>query len=84
MSYFRCFCQDISVHKIQGLTFKAETQSGDIEAKAVYADHSDFLSRSGEIRLGSCHRDCSIKIEEKGNVHVGKLTVLSPSILHQF
>lgn len=39
----------------------------------MYADHSDFLSRSGEIRLGSCHRDCSIKIEEKGNVHVGSL-----------
>ena len=74
---FTCvyFFKKIQAHRIQGLTFAAETDKGDIEVKAVYADSSKVMTSSGQVHLGSCHREASVCVKETGRVHIGRWIV---------
>lgn len=45
----------ISVKKLQGKKFCADTEDGDIDVKATYLLRAELTSKGGDVRLGDVH-----------------------------
>jgi len=56
-------CQSISL----------TTCNGSIEVKSLYAENSHFVTRSGNIHIGSAHRNVNVTNSQKGDLTIGSL-----------
>lgn len=65
-----CF-QDITAGRLQGQTVECQSNHGDINVKAIYADKSWFHSKRGNVSLGTCHGNTSVTTES-GNLDIGE------------
>lgn len=64
--------QDITAGRLQGQTVDIQSNKGDINVKAVYADKSQFCSKEGNVTVGTCHGNTDVNIET-GNLSIGNL-----------